>query len=460
MKSFVLQRSRGRAPSRPAPYVIAPAYVTPHRSPTGFWQRLLHALRYVAAGYGPLIVVLASAPALIYYGIQPASGEFTGLLSVDGPLPAAVSYVTGPEIAPKEVLPRRAAPKFVKGLYLSANGAASSKLLGDAVALADRTEINAFVVDVKDGVGALAFATDNPALRPYVMAKPLLGELEEFTKPLREKGIYLIARVFVFQDPYYAQQHPAVAVMDSATGKVWRDRKGVSWVDPASEEAWEYTVAVSREVVRRGFDEVQFDYVRFPTDGQLATMKFPVWDGVKPKVEVMADFYAHLDRELRTKSRIPISVDLFGMVTWHHDTDLNIGQRLDIALRRFNWISPMVYPSHYPNGFDGYANPAEHPYDIVYKSLTRSHAVTDPLSAEDAAKVAAKEPFVPVATMRPWIQDFDLGADYTAPMVRAQMKASEDAGATGWLLWNARNVYTADALLPEGRTGASTGPVE
>jgi len=428
---------------------VAPPPADAH-PPTTFWGRVLHALRYAAAGYGPLIAVLASSPAIIYFSIQPSSGTFTGMLSVDGPLPAAVSAVTGPDEAKANPTPVHLTPTFVKGIYVSAAAAGSRQLFSGLVDLVDRTELNAMVIDVKMENGALAFATDDPDLQPYVTAHPSLGKLEDFTRPLREKGIYLIARLFVFQDPYYAEKHPENAVQDNVTGGLWRDRKGIPWVDPANEVAWRYTAEVARAVVRGGFDEVQFDYIRFPTDGQLSRMKFPVWDGDEPKAEVMGRFFSFLDSELRHHDRMRLSVDLFGLVTWHHETDLNIGQNLKTAVRHFNWISPMVYPSHYPPGFDGFANPAEHPYEIVFRSLERAKQVTDPLAAEDKKAAEAGQPFVPVAAMRPWIQDFDLGADYTPEMVRAQMKATEDAGAAGWLLWNARNSYTEGALLPVG----------
>lgn len=423
------------------------------------WQRrLLEFLRHLAARYGILIVVLASTPAVYYFLVQPANNEFTGIMSIDGPLPAAVRAWTGPDIPPPPSAKARPTPAFVKGVYVSAAGAGSSKIMNSLVDLVERTELNTMVIDIKTGGGALAFATDNPALKNYVDPHPPLGNLADFTKPLRDKGIYLVARIFVFEDPYYAERNPAVAVKSKSSGGLWRDRHGIVWVDPADPEAWRYNVDVAREAVRGGFDEVQFDYVRFPTDGVLSDMSFPVWDGQKPKAAVMSDFFSYLDKELRQKDRIRTSVDLFGLVTWNHDTDMNIGQRLDIAVRRFDWISPMVYPSHYPDGFDGYQNPAEYPYDIVYKSLERSKQVTDPLLAQDlaaaslagASAAAGQAPHQPpVATMRPWLQDFNLGAVYTAAMVKAQMKAAVDAGASGWLLWNARNVYTEAALGPK-----------
>lgn len=411
-------------------------------------------LRYLAASYGPLIAVLAASPALFTFAVQPPTDGFTGLLSIDGPMPMAVRAVAGPDLPRLQAQlreTRRLTPRFVKGIYVSAAAAGSSKMFAGLVSLVDRTELNTMVIDIKAENGQLAFKTDDPALAPYVAKYTSLGRLEEFTKPLRDKGIYLVARQFIFQDPYYAEKNPDVAVQSksSPTVKLWRDRKGIPWVDPANEKAWAYNVAVARAALRGGFDEVQFDYIRFPTDGKLSDMKFPVWDGVTPKADVMEKFFAYIDRELRQRDGARLSVDLFGLVTWNHDNDMNIGQRLDKSVRHFDFISPMVYPSHYPRGFMDFANPADHPYEVVHESLMRAKQVTDPMEADDRAKAAAKQPFVPVATMRPWLQDFDIGADYTAEMIRAQMKATVDAGGSGWLLWNARNSYNEAALLPE-----------
>jgi hypothetical protein len=309
------------------------------------------------------------------------------------------------------------------------------------VDLVDRTELNAMVIDVKDGTGELAFIPGDTSLNDHVAAHPELGHLKDFTAPLRAKGIYLIARIFVFQDPAYVKLHPEVAVKSKATGGIWRDRKGIPWVDAAHQEGWEYAAKIAREAYQGGFDEVQFDYIRFPTDGNMPDMKFPVYDaGTTTKAATMGKFFSYLDDELGGTG-VKTSVDLFGLVMWDHDYDLNIGQRLDVAAPHFDYISPMVYPSHYPKGFDGYANPADHPYDVIYKNLVRGQPVTETLRKAN--------PDARIATIRPWIQDFNLGAFYSPAMIKAEMKAAVDGGASGWLLWNARNRYTEAALGPQ-----------
>jgi hypothetical protein len=161
----------------------------------------------------------------------------------------------------------------------------------------------------------------------------------------------------------------------------------------------------------------------------------------------MEEFFVYLDHELRLKRGIPISVDLFGYTVWEpiwgQDYDLNIGQRLDKAAFNFDFVSPMVYPSHYTPGFLDMANPALYPYEVVHENI---------LSGEKLlASLREKSPDLKVCSLRPWIQDFDLGADYGPEEVRAQMKASVDGGASGWLIWNAGNRYTEAALEPKGQ---------
>jgi hypothetical protein len=179
-----------------------------------------------------------------------------------------------------------------------------------------------------------------------------------------------------------------------------------------------------------------------------------VYDGKTPKSEVISSFFAYMDAELREKSGIPISADLFGLTMWQHDYDLNIGQRLEPAARHFDFISPMVYPSHYPAGFMGFPNPSTRPYEVIKEDMLRGQKVFDKLLAERAAALTLNpDADMKVATVRPWLQYFDLGAHYPADMVRAQMRATEEGGGTGWLFWNARNVYTESAYATVEKNG-------
>jgi hypothetical protein len=197
------------------------------------------------------------------------------------------------------------------------------------------------------------------------------------------------------------------------------------------QEVWDYTIKIAKETEAVGFDELNFDYIRYPSDGDMKNIVLPFADGAKTKADSIKIFFAYLYQNL-ADLKIPLSVDLFGFVTTHTD-DLNIGQILENAIPYFDFICPMVYPSHYPKGYENYLNPADHPYEIISLAMASS---TQRLIA------ATSSP----SKIRPWLQDFDLGADYTAEMIRKEKQAVYDNGLTSWLLWDPANKYTRGAL--------------
>jgi len=318
-------------------------------------------------------------------------------------------------------------PIEVKALYLTANTAGSKVRRGALVDLVNTTELNSLVIDLKDSTGRVFFDADVP-LAGEIGAKDIrIKDLAAFIQELKEQGIYTIARIVVFQDPWLAAQKPEIALKSTAGG-LWHDWKGLAWVDPTNQTVWDYNLDLAKAAVSAGFDEVNFDYIRFPSDGDIKKIVYAHLDKYGGKNETMAAFYRYLDEQLRSLPVIT-SADLFGMVLWRSD-DLNIGQRFEDAAAHFDFISPMVYPSHYPDGFEGFDNPAAHPYEIIYRSLIR------------AEKLAES----PRARLRPWLQAFDLGAVYTGEMIQLEKKATYDAGGKGWMLWNAANRYSGAGL--------------
>lgn len=340
-------------------------------------------------------------------------------------------------------------PDEVRGVYMTAHTAGSKALRDGLFAYIKRNRLNAVVIDVKDGNGLLSFMPESEALRVHAPEKATIPDLDAVLEEAGEQGLYRIARVFVFQDPMYVKRFPAEAVQ-RAGGGVWADYKGVTWVDPASKAAWSYNAEIAREMHARGFDEIQFDYIRFPSDGNLKAISYARYDGKRPKHEIIRDFFRYMHRELELKSKIPISYDLFGYVTWYVDYDLGIGQLLVDALPNATAISAMVYPSHYGAGTLGFPNPAERPYEIVADSLQKANRLYTRREKE-CAEIASGERSAtstlllpcdaPLAHHRPWIQAFDIGATYDAAKINAQIKATRDQGGKGYLLWNARNVY-------------------
>lgn len=320
-------------------------------------------------------------------------------------------------------------PEEVRGIYWTATTAGSQRkdqLLNYML----ETGLNTVVIDLKMDNGQLAFMPNHPDMDHYVMTNPAIKDLDALTKKLHENGIYAIARIAVMRDSSFAGNNPQLA-MKWPGGNLWRDNTGAAWVDPVAPEVANYAIDLGKEAYARGFDEVQYDYVRFASDGAISSIRYPVYDNTKTKIEVMQEFFVRVGGIMK-EEEIPVSFDVFGMTFWSTH-DYNIGQRLLDVWPYTDFVSPMPYPSHYPNGFKGYANPALYPYEIVKSTLDKGAEI---LESELGIFEETSRP-----TFRPWLQDFDIGAIYTAARIEAEIKAARDAGASGWILWNARNVY-------------------
>lgn len=365
-------------------------------------------------------------------------------------------------------------PQAVKALYMTSCVAGTPTFRARLVSLIDETEINAVVIDIKDFSGTISFAPTRPELAPaWANARCGARDMQALLATLHEKGIFVIGRVTVFQDPFYSAKHPELAVKRASDGAVWKDYKGLSFIDVGAEAYWDYIVSLAVDSYNLGFDELNFDYVRYPSDGNMRDVAF-THSGGKNKQENLESFFKYLHESLSDASRyesvihentgreraIPyLSVDLFGMTTSNTD-DLSIGQVQERAAPYFDFIAPMVYPSHYPRGFIGLGNPNEHPYEVVHYALTRGVsrlvATTTPVDGFTHIRIGTSTPAVygkpaySIQKLRPWLQDFDYGGAYGAAEVYAQIKAAYDAGLTSWMIWDPSNRYTRDAYLPEG----------
>ena len=305
---------------------------------------------------------------------------------------------------------------------------ARSKHINDLIRIADNTEINAIVIDVKDG---------GIYIDDYL--KDLIGELHK-------RDIYTIARLVVFQDSSQIKNHPEW-YFKKANGSLWQDNRGWYWMDPTNREVWGYNLAAAKEAIDAGFDELNFDYIRYPSFKKDDDVVFtPVL-----KNQVMNDFAYYLTSELKKyDSEITLSVDLFAYNMLKKD-DLGIGQTFTELYDYFDYVSPMIYPSHYLPGNFGFENPAEHPYEVVLGTIEKGRTQLWEKSATEAGTTtpAIVNPVFEkrLKKLRPWLQDFNIGAIYDGEMVRKEKQAVYDAGLTsGWLLWNPRNVYTEKAL--------------
>jgi hypothetical protein len=340
--------------------------------------------------------------------------------------------------------PLKNPPAIIKAVYFTSWSAGINSRVDYLIKLIKETELNAAVIDVKDYSGFITYNIKLAETNKYKTREVRIPDIDALIGKLHREDIYVIARISVFQDPALARARPDLAIKKS-DGKLWLDKKGLAWIDPASKEAWDYNIAVARDAASRGFDELNFDYIRFPSDGNLDVMKFPFWKEEIPKRDVLKSFFSHLRRELKG---VKISVDLFGIAATKND-DSGIGQIIEDAYPYFNYVSPMVYPSHYDKGFFGYKNPAEHPYEMVKRSM---ESALSRLIIYNQQRATSTSDSPPSAKLRPWLQDFDLGADYDATAVRKEIKAVYDAASStpelinGWMLWNPSNVYTKGAL--------------
>jgi hypothetical protein len=341
-------------------------------------------------------------------------------------------------------------PEIINAVYVTGWSAGSNSYRNYLVNLLQNTEINAVVIDIKDSSGNV------------FLSEKFIPDINEFVKFLHKQNIYVIARIVVFEDPKYALLHPELAVYDKEKTKdlknpiLWQDNNGLYWLDPASKQVWDYNIFLAKDAFLRGFDEVNFDYIRFPSDGDTKNMEFPIWDRKNSKQEVIKSFFKYLRKELSGQI---ISADLFGLTTIGND-DMGIGQKIEDAFEYFDFVCPMIYPSHYAKGFAGYKNPSEYPYQVVkysvnngmikkIKNLDLQKILNNEAEDSPASDAKIAEYVSPFGKLRPWIQDFDMGADYTASMVKSEIKAVKELGKDyyGFMMWNASNIYTKEAVL-------------
>lgn len=317
----------------------------------------------------------------------------------------------------------------VRGIYFNPMLSNTPEAVANYIEIAKTTEVNAVVIDVKENV--VYFDTDNEVFQDANMVFPIL-DLPWLIDEFHKNGIYVIARIVVFKDSPVAELYPQYAVIDSQTGYLWRDSHGAAWVNPLNRQMWDANIELAEEVIGLGFDEVQYDYIRFPTDGDMAR----AWFGPNFTPERREAAIEGFLEESRTRI-IPLggrqSADVFGY-TAVIDHDLGIGQNFDELAETVDYISPMIYPSHWPAGslYGVPGHPNDHPYLTVQISMT---AAVGQLEGNPRQ-------------IRPWLQDFGMPGMYTygAAEVRAQIDALNDVGINSWLIWSPSNWFHIDAF--------------
>ena len=334
-------------------------------------------------------------------------------------------------------LPMYVSPRNIKALYVNA-WAFSSPKLWRLVRLADSTEINGLVVDVKDDTGCLLYPSTVPtALEIGASACARTQSVRARLDTLRAHGIYAIARIVVAKDPLLAERKPAWSVKNR-NGGLWRDRINIAWVDAYNDSVWVYAAQLAREAVGLGFNEVQFDYVRFPDEpkDRLATAIFAAKQPGETERSAVHRHLQLLAERVRAVG-VPVTFDIFGLTASTKEGDLGIGQVWEDFASAADVVLPMVYPSHYYPGAFGFAHPNFEPYRIVRDALR---------DALDRTRLMGNP-----ASIRPYLQAFTLGRRrprYTPYEIREQIRATEELGITSWVLWNPRSVYQRESLRP------------
>ncbi len=337
-------------------------------------------------------------------------------------------YLRTEETVPLPPLPNpqpiRLIPFAPKGLYLSFYGVGERALREPALNLIRDTELNALVIDVKGDRGMIPYKS-SVALASEIGGQKIITvrDIHGLMKSFKEKGIYTIARIVVFKDNLLAAAKPELAVRSNG-GSVWHDRENLAWVDPFRKEMWEYNIQIAVEAAQLGFDEIQFDYVRFP---DATSPHYSQPNTEENRVKAVSGFLQEAKNRLLPYN-VFLSADIFGYVCWNLN-DTQIGQKLESVVPSVDYLSPMLYPSGFQFGIPGYRNPVANPHEIVYLTLKRAQERTN----------------IPPTRFRPWLQAFrDYAFDrrfFNGKEIKTQIDAAEKFGSLGWMLWNPMNNY-------------------
>jgi hypothetical protein len=390
---------------------------------------------YTVKGVPAGATIQAESSAYQTTTMQPTGGNSANIAMAPAPTQEVAENTPTPEatVEATEADPGTAnlpkVPDVTKGIYLSANAAADPATLDSIIDLVNTTELNTVVLDIKEGSvwydSNVAFFKDAGAVDP-------IYDAEAVVQKLHDNGIYVIGRLVVFNDPVVAEAYPELAI-PAVGGGLWLGADGNPWVNPFKQELWQANIDLAVEAVNLGFDEIQYDYIRFPSDGDLNTADFPSeYEDMDGRVAAISGFLELSLPQVHAAGAWQ-SADVFGIVAVYDD-DQGIGQYLRDIYQHLDFVSPMVYPSHWDEGsipVDGIPN--DHPGEVISVSIAMA---LDKMDGE-------------AGMLRPWLQDFSLGGmtPYGPDQVREQIDAAEAAGVEGWLLWNSGGGTNNEAAL-------------
>ncbi|MBD5500928.1 MAG: putative glycoside hydrolase [Lachnospiraceae bacterium] len=356
----------------------------------------------------------------------------------------------------EEVLER---PK-VKGIFVTGPMAGTDHM-EDLIDMVDRTELNTIVMDIKNDEGRVVYKMKIPAVEEVGAGIRYVQDMEALIDKCKEKDIYLIARIVAFKDPFLAEAKPEWCI-HNPDGSIFRDKNNLAWLNPYNHEVWEYLLEIAQEALRIGFDEVQFDYIRFSTDSEMENVDFTQEE--KDREEIITEFVRYASDRIHEMGGA-VSADVYGMVIDSEVDQKIVGQNYVEMSKYLDYISPMIYPSHYGPYNYNIPVPDAEPYQLVLTALQSSKQVLagvlnttvsgNEMQEYTTEELAALEPMEDIrAQVRPWLQDFTATwvkghITYEADEIRDQIQAVYDAGYEEWILWNASNQYTEDGLLLE-----------
>lgn len=359
----------------------------------------------------------------------------------------------------------------VKGIFVT-GPMAGTENMDHLISLVEETELNTIVMDIKNDEGRVVYDMQIPEVQEVSSGIRYVRDMEGLTKKCKDKNIYMIARIVAFKDPYLEEINPQWCV-HNADGSVFRDKDGLAWLNPYNREVWDYLLSIAEEALRIGFDEIQFDYLRFSTDSGMDTVDFGEEGTEIDREEIITEFIKYASARIHEMGGL-ISADVYGVVIDSERDQRIVGQNYVELSRYLDYISPMVYPSHYGAYNYNIPVPDAEPYLTVLTAMRQSRRAlaglpteipSVPTEAEDDTEnnslvnVYADEDLLSVypmeditAEVRPWLQDFTATwvsghISYEAEQIRAQIQAVYDAGYEEWILWNASNRYTEDGLL-------------
>lgn len=333
----------------------------------------------------------------------------------------------------------RREPVKVKGIYVSGPVAGIAKM-DDLIDLVDQTELNAMVIDIKNDEGKVTYKMQSEQVLEIEAGVGYIPDIKELVNRCKEKDIYLIARLVAFRDPYLAEKKPEWAV-HTKNGEIFRDKNGMAWVNPYRREVWDYLVEIASQAAEEGFDEVQFDYIRFSTDIKEEQVDYGIESEDLDKIGIITEFTEYMYEKL-TPLGVYVAADVFGTVIDNEIDQRIVGQDYVRMAAHLDYICPMVYPSHYHNGAYGISVPDAEPYKTIYAAASSSADELNALPEESRANV------------RMWLQSFTAGwvsghISYGAQQIREQIKGAYDAGYDEWILWNAAVNYQPESLLTD-----------